>query len=128
MKLYATAENSKGKVVKIGDNEEIAVTLYHGNKKQYSVYIEYCKVGDIEEPTMDSIITVRDWRAKKGENECDCYTYKAKGYHDIDCNSRKDPRYNSNTDTLRCTHSNCKEIQTVDGEFCEKHYPKAKKQ
>lgn len=28
---------------------------------------------------------------------------------------------------LTCTHSKCKELQTEDGEFCAKHYPKKKK-
>ena len=25
---------------------------------------------------------------------------------------------------LKCTHKNCKALQTADGEFCDKHYPK----
>jgi hypothetical protein len=25
---------------------------------------------------------------------------------------------------LLCTHKDCKKLQTADGEFCEKHYPK----
>lgn len=29
-------------------------------------------------------------------------------------------------DTLLCTHKACKKLQTADGEFCEKHYPRAK--
>ena len=37
-----------------------------------------------------------------------------KQYHD-DCGA-----------TLVCTHKECKNPQTVDGEFCEKHYPRSK--
>lgn len=62
MKLYATIENESGKIEKLGGNERIEATVFYKNKKQYSVYIEYCNVGDIENPTMDSIVTVRDWR------------------------------------------------------------------
>jgi hypothetical protein len=29
-------------------------------------------------------------------------------------------------DTLLCTHKACKKPQTEDGEYCEKHYPRAK--
>lgn len=61
-KLYATLENSKGKVVSISDNETITATVYEGNKKQYSVIIDWTNVGDIEEPTMSSLLSVRDWR------------------------------------------------------------------
>ena len=30
-------------------------------------------------------------------------------------------------EALVCTHGNCKKLQTADGEFCEKHYPKQNK-
>jgi hypothetical protein len=30
------------------------------------------------------------------------------------------------TKALICTHKGCKNLQTGDGEFCAKHYPKAK--
>lgn len=29
-------------------------------------------------------------------------------------------------DPLLCTHNKCKELQTEDGEFCAKHYPREK--
>lgn len=47
-KLYATLENSKGKVVSISDNERIEATVYDKNLKAYSVYIEFTTVGDPE--------------------------------------------------------------------------------
>lgn len=62
MKLYATLENSNGKIVKLGSNESIKATVYKGNLKEYEVNIEWANVGDLEEPTMDSIVTVMDWR------------------------------------------------------------------
>lgn len=62
MKLYATLETSKGKVVSVSDNTEIVATVYDGNMKAYSVIIEWCNVGDIEEPTMGAIVTTREWR------------------------------------------------------------------
>lgn len=48
MKLYATLETSKGKVVSVSDNNEITATVYDGNLKAYSVIIEFCNVGDPE--------------------------------------------------------------------------------
>lgn len=62
MKLYATLETSRGKTVSVSDNEQITATVYDGNLKAYSVTIEWCNVGDIEKPTMGSIITTREWR------------------------------------------------------------------
>lgn len=62
MKLYATLETSRGKVVSISDNEEIIATVYDGNMKAYSVHIEWCNMGDIEKPTMGAIVTTREWR------------------------------------------------------------------
>lgn len=67
-KLYATLENSKGKTVSISDNETITATVYDGNMKAYSVTIEWCNVGDIEEPTMGAIVTTREWRNQPEEN------------------------------------------------------------
>lgn len=67
-KLYATLENSKGKTVSISDNETITATVYDGNMKAYSVTIEWCNVGDIEEPTKGAIITHREWRNQPDEN------------------------------------------------------------
>ncbi len=81
MKLFATLETSKGKVVSVSDNNEIIATVYDGNMKAYSVIIEWCNIGDIEhdprtcensvpcyecehppKPTMGAIITTREWR------------------------------------------------------------------
>jgi hypothetical protein len=81
MKLYATLETSQGKLVSVSDNSEIIATVYDGNKKAYSVIIEWTNVGDPEhdpstcensvpcydcdhppKPTMGAIVTVREWR------------------------------------------------------------------
>lgn len=67
-KLYATLENSNGKTVSISDNETITATLYDGNMKAYSVTIEWCNLGDIEEPTMGAIVITREWRNQPEEN------------------------------------------------------------
>lgn len=74
MKLYATLENSKGKTVSLADNEVITATLYEGNKKQYSITIDWGDIGDIidnegndlpeSEKTKGSLITYRDYRAE----------------------------------------------------------------
>lgn len=71
-KLYATLENSKGKTVSISDNETITATVYDGNKKAYSINIEFCDIGDVidndgnelpeSEKTKGAIITTREWR------------------------------------------------------------------
>ena len=61
-KLSATLETSRGKTVSISDNEQIVATVYDGNMKAYSVIIEWCNIGDIEEPTMGAIVTTREWR------------------------------------------------------------------
>lgn len=72
MKLYATLETSKGKVVSVSDNNEIIATVYDGNLKAYSVIIEFTDVGDImdndgndlpeSQKTKGAIVTVREWR------------------------------------------------------------------
>lgn len=62
MKLFATLETSRGKVVSVSDNEQITATVYDGNLKAYSVIIEFTNIGDIEEPTMGAIVTTREWR------------------------------------------------------------------
>lgn len=72
MKLHATLSNSAGKEVSLSSNERIEATVYEGNKKQYSVYIEWCDIGDIidnegnELPESGkrkgSVITVKEWR------------------------------------------------------------------
>jgi len=83
-KLYATLSNSAGKQVSISSNERIEATVYEGNKKQYSVYIDWCDIGDIidnygndlpeSEKKKGSIVTVKEWR-----NEPDnCETCGAK--------------------------------------------------
>jgi hypothetical protein len=69
MKLYATLETSRGKTVSVSDNETITATVYDGNMKAYSVIIEWCNVGDIEEPTMGAIITTREWRNREQTND-----------------------------------------------------------
>ena len=48
MKLYATLETSKGKVVSVSDNEQITATVYDGNMKAYSVIIEWTLDGNPE--------------------------------------------------------------------------------
>lgn len=70
-KLYATLETSRGKTVSISDNESITATVYEGNKKAYSVIIEWCDIGDIidnegnelpeSEKTKGAIVTTREW-------------------------------------------------------------------
>ena len=67
MKLYATLETSRGKVVSVSDNNEIVATVYDGNMKAYSVIIEWCNMGDIEKPTMGAIVTTREWRNQPDE-------------------------------------------------------------
>lgn len=37
---------------------------------------------------------------------------------------RDDSELKSQNKPLKCTHKNCRALQTADGEFCEKHYPK----
>jgi hypothetical protein len=73
MKLYATLETSKGKVVSVSDNEEIVATVYDGNMKAYSVIIRWTDLGDIAlnegdeklpefNKEMGAMITTREWR------------------------------------------------------------------
>lgn len=64
MKLYATITKANGKSEGIGDNEDLVVNLYCKNKVLYTIRLSYCNVGDIEKPTMDAIIAVRDWRTE----------------------------------------------------------------
>lgn len=66
-KLYAEIENVKGKKVGLSCNESLAVTVYDGNLKAYSVYIEWCNVGDLENPTMGAVVTTREWRNQPDE-------------------------------------------------------------
>lgn len=77
MKLYATLETSRGKVVSVSDNQEIIATVYDGNMKAYSVHIEWADIGDIidddgndlpeSEKTKGAIITTREWRNEPQE-------------------------------------------------------------
>lgn len=77
MKLFATLETSRGKVVSISDNEEIIATVYDGNMKAYSVTISWCDIGDIidnegnelpeSEKTKGAIVTTREWRNETEE-------------------------------------------------------------
>lgn len=69
MKLHATLETSTGKTVSVSDNETITATVYDGNMKAYSVIIEWCNVGDIENPTMGAIVTTREWRNREKTND-----------------------------------------------------------
>jgi len=72
MKLYATLETSKGKVVSISDNEQITATVYDKNMKAFSVIIEWCDIGDLidddgnelpeSQKTKGAIVTTREWR------------------------------------------------------------------
>lgn len=74
MKLYATLETSRGKVVSVSDNEEIIATVYDGNMKAYSVIISFCDIGDImdnegnelseSKKTKGAIVTTREWRSE----------------------------------------------------------------
>ncbi len=62
MKLYATLETARGKVVSISDNQEIIATLYDGNLKAYTVTIEWREVGQYQgKPLMGASIKARDW-------------------------------------------------------------------
>lgn len=67
MKLFATLETSRGKMVSVSDNEQIVATVYDGNLKAYSVIIEWTNLGDLEEPTMGAIVTTREWRNQPDE-------------------------------------------------------------
>lgn len=69
MKLYATLETSRGKTVSVSDNESITATVYDRNMKAYSVTIEWCNIGDFEEPTMGAIVTTREWRNRPPTND-----------------------------------------------------------
>lgn len=91
-KLYATLENGKGKIVSLGDNEEIRATVYDGNSKAYSVIIEWCDMGDGE---MGAIVTTREWRNEpdeiryRGINKClhKQTTKTIHGRYCLDCHS-----------------------------------------
>lgn len=56
MKLHATLENGRGKVVSLSDNETITATVYEGNKKAYSVTIALIPV------IKGALISTVDWR------------------------------------------------------------------
>lgn len=72
MKLHAILENADGKQVSLSSNERIEATLYDGNKKAYSVYIDWCDIGDIiddegndlpeSKKTKGAIVTTQEWR------------------------------------------------------------------
>ncbi len=77
MKLYATLETSKGKVVSVSDDNEIVATVYDKNMKAYSVIISWCDIGDLidndgnELPeikkTKGAIVTTREWRNQEDD-------------------------------------------------------------
>lgn len=60
MKLYATLETGRGKVVSVSDNETITATVYDGNMKAYSVIVEWCN---------GAIVTTREWRNREKTND-----------------------------------------------------------
>jgi len=76
-RLYAEIEDENGKTKGMASNERLAVTVYDGNKKAYSVYIEYTDIGDLfdndrnelpeSEKTKGAIVTVREWRNQPEE-------------------------------------------------------------
>lgn len=66
-KLRATLETSMGTTISIDDNKEIIATVYDGDLKAYSVHIEFCNIGDIENPTMGAVVTTREWRNEPEE-------------------------------------------------------------
>lgn len=78
-RLYAEIEDEKGRVKGIASNERLSATLYDGNKKAYSVYIEWCDVGDIidddgndlpeSEKTKGAIVTVRECETSRTRDE-----------------------------------------------------------
>lgn len=91
MRLYATLENSDGKVVKLGSNESITATVYDGNKKAYSMMIDWCDIGDIidndgnelpeSEKTKGATVSVREWRnASHAERVLDANGFTPKHY------------------------------------------------
>ena len=79
MNLFATLETSRGKVVSISDNEQIIATVYDGNKKAYSVIIEFTNIGDIidndgnalpdAQRTLGAIVTTREWCNREQTND-----------------------------------------------------------
>lgn len=79
MKLYATLETSRGKMVSVSDNESITATVYDGNMKAYSVTIEWCDVGDLidndgnelpeSEKTKGVIVATHEWRNREQTND-----------------------------------------------------------
>ena len=81
MKLHAILENSRGKAVSLSDNEQITATVYDGNKRAYSVTIEWCDIGDIfdhdgndlpeSEKTKGAIVTTREWRNQPDDRRKD---------------------------------------------------------
>jgi hypothetical protein len=60
-KLYATIENSKGKVVSLSDNESLTATVYDGNMKAYSVTIEWAISGDPDHWKCSECGHFEDW-------------------------------------------------------------------
>lgn len=104
MKLYATLETSRGRKVSISDNEEIIATVYDGNKKAYSVIIEWTNLGDIEKPTMGALVRVREWR--NASNEKRGYSFLTSCRR---CKQKMEGKKKTATETTRCTH--CDEVQ-----------------
>lgn len=76
-RLYATIENSRGKIVSLSDNETLTATVYDGNKKAYSVTIDFGDIGDIVDNDGNELpdhlkskgvmISCREWRNQPDE-------------------------------------------------------------
>ncbi len=89
-KLFAEIENEEGKRVSLGSNERISCTVYEGNKKQYSVYIEWGDIGDVidndgndlpeSEKRKGSTVTVKEWR-----NEPDTRRVRKTKHRELSC-------------------------------------------
>jgi len=73
MKLYATTTKSNGKTEGLGDNDDLVVNFYYKNKVVYMVRLSYCNVGDLEKPSMDLIITSRDYRGEGKKQKGDTW-------------------------------------------------------
>ncbi len=128
MKLYATLETSKGKVVSVSDNSEITATLYDGNMKAYSVTISWTNVGDPDHIRCNHC----DWKGDEsnvytkeiGEEMCpNCK--KGDALMDIPAEYgaivqsrewRNRPETNDRQGINKCSHK--KTEKTVHGKYC----------
>ena len=113
MKLYATITNEKGKTEGVGGSEYLDIDIKVGNKFVGRFTLRYS-----DELPVDINEDESGWALFDNTDGND------EPIHWIE----DKPRYNSNKDALRCTARGCKELQTEDGEFCEKHFPTGTKQ